>query len=65
MTYKLNNNLTILSDLNMQELDAIASDPDCKYKFLLENFSEIESLKAAIEKKTCEGNYFIASDVDK
>ena len=49
----------------MQELDAIASDPDCKYKFLLENFSEIESLKAAIEKKTCEGNNFIASDVDK
>ena len=41
--------------IDMNELTAIASDPVCLHLFLLKDFSEVESLKYAIEKKTCEG----------
>ena len=39
----------------MDEVDAIASEPTCVHRFLLHDFQEVESLKYAIEKSTCEG----------
>lgn len=43
------------SKVDLNELTAIASDPTCLHLFLLKDFDEVESLKYAIEKKTCEG----------
>ena len=39
----------------MNELEVIASEPTCIHLFLLHDFQEVESLKYAIEKSTCEG----------
>ena len=41
--------------LNMNELKAIASEPNCMHMFLLHDFEEVESLKYAIEERTCKG----------
>ena len=43
------------SSIEHSELEAIASEPKCLHLFLLTGFSEIEDLKYAIEKRTCEG----------
>ena len=43
--------------LSTNELNAIATDPDCKNVFYLNNFFEFDAMKEAIEKKTCEGKF--------
>ena len=47
----------------MNELDAIATEPTCVNRFLLRDFDEVESLKYAIEKSTCEGTSRVTSRV--
>jgi len=42
-------------DLNIAELEIIASSPTCLYVALLQGFTEFESLKYIIEQKTCDG----------
>ena len=41
--------------IDLNELAVIASVPTCIHLFLLKDFEEVESLKYAIEKGTCEG----------
>ena len=43
------------SGVNVQELDEIATDPDCQHRFLLDNFQAFDSFLNIIEKKTCDG----------
>ena len=43
------------SGVDVAELDAIASDPDCLYRILLKKFYEVESLKDVILKTLCIG----------
>jgi len=44
------------TDLDINELTAIASQPTCTYLILLnQGFDEIDSLVSVIEKKACEG----------
>lgn len=44
------------SSLNLQELKAIASTPDCTYLVLLpEGFSGMNSIVSVIQKKACKG----------
>ena len=42
--------------IDQNELEAIASEPICLHLFLLRDFNEVDELKYAIEKRTCEGN---------
>jgi len=42
------------SGVYLPELNAIASDPVCLHLFLLSGFNDIEGLKSAIEKRTCD-----------
>lgn len=49
------------SSIDITELQVIASDPTCTHLMLLSNFTEFDSLKYAIEKKTCEGSKLISS----
>jgi len=42
------------SSVDLNELEVIASDPLCIHLFLLSGFNEIEALKSAIEKRTCD-----------
>lgn len=42
-------------DIDLNELEVIASEPTCIHLFLLDGFDEMDSLKYAIEKGTCEG----------
>lgn len=48
------------SGIDIDELQVIASDPTCTHLMLLSNFTEFDSLKYAIEKKTCEGSRLIS-----
>ncbi len=41
--------------VDLNELEAIASDPMCLNLFLLRGFDEVEDLKYAIERRTCAG----------
>ena len=41
--------------IDIVELDSIASPPICQHKFLLKGFQEINDLKYAIQKRTCQG----------
>lgn len=43
------------SNLNIQELSAIASDPDCNHLSLLKDFNEFDAFVNQIEKKVCDG----------
>ena len=43
--------------IDLNELAVIASKPTCIHLFLLSDFEEVESLKYAIEKGTCEGTH--------
>jgi len=52
------------SSLNLEELDVIASDPKCVQRIILSDFTEVESLKYAIEKRTCEAPVIISPDVN-
>lgn len=47
------------SSIDIGELQVIASDPVCTHLMLLANFTEFDSLKYAIEKKTCEGLHLV------
>ena len=42
---------------DLKELNTIASDPVCLTVFMLEGFNEFDSLKYAIEKRSCEGSF--------
>ena len=50
-------------NVDMNELEVIASDPTCLHLFLLKDFEEVESLKYAIEKSTCEGTPFCVNNI--
>lgn len=52
------------ASIDIRELEVIASEPECLHLFLLKDFTEVESLKYAIEKRTCDGwlANFIVSD---
>jgi uncharacterized protein YegL len=50
------------STVDMNELAVIASEPVCQHLMLLSNFTEFESLTAAIEKKTCEAPIIISPE---
>ena len=43
------------TSVNLDELDIIASDPNCLHRILLSSFTEVDSLKYVIEKRTCDG----------
>ena len=43
-------------NLDMNELEAIASEPLCLHLFILDDFTEVDDLKYVIEKRTCEGS---------
>ena len=43
------------ASIDLQELEVIASEPECLHLFLLKDFTEVESLKYSIEKRTCDG----------
>jgi len=47
------------SNVDLTELESIASDPMCLHLFLLTGFNEIEDLKSAIEERACEGRQLI------
>ena len=47
----------------MDELEAIASKPTCIHQFLLHDFEEVESLKYAIEERTCKGTCVMSRHV--
>ena len=59
------------SGIDQNELEAIASEPICLHLYLLKNFDEVDDLKYAIEKRTCDGRWAIirrchaAADDDK
>ena len=39
----------------LQELQAIATDPDCLHLFMLTGFAEFVVLGSIIERRTCDG----------
>lgn len=43
------------ASIDIHELEVIASEPECMHLFLLKDFTEVESLKYSIEKRTCDG----------
>jgi hypothetical protein len=51
----MNIQIHFLSRLNLNELETIASDPVCLHLILLKGFTEVDSLKYAIEQRTCNG----------
>ncbi|XP_067665688.1 uncharacterized protein [Haliotis asinina] len=42
-----------IGSINRQELQAVASDPNCTHVFVLDNFSEIDSLLNEMRKGSC------------
>ncbi|XP_050390698.1 uncharacterized protein LOC130010268 [Patella vulgata] len=40
--------------INENELQAISSDPDCTHVFILKDFSEVETIINAIQKRACQ-----------
>lgn len=45
------------ASIAVSELQVIASDPVCLYVILLSTFTELDSLKYIIQKRTCDGGY--------
>ena len=43
------------TSVNLKELNIIASDPNCLHLILLSSFTEVDSLKYVIERRTCDG----------
>ena len=50
--------------VRMTELQAIASTPECLYLILLDDFSEVESLKYAIQEGTCDGQCYVYLSIE-
>ena len=53
------------SSLNMDELEAVASDPVCMHLILLDGFTEFESLSNTIQERTCEAPIIINPPIGK
>ena len=43
------------NNLDIQELIAMASEPNCKHLFVLSNFNEFDAFVNQIEQSVCEG----------
>lgn len=43
------------NEVDVNELEVIASDPVCLHLSLIKDFTEIESLKYAIQRRSCDG----------
>ncbi|XP_050390695.1 uncharacterized protein LOC126809880 [Patella vulgata] len=50
------------SGINENELKAISSDPDCTHVFILKDFSEVETIINAIQKRACQGLLVLERD---
>ena len=49
------------SSVDLDELQAIASEPTCMHLFLLSGFDEMAALTSQIEKRTCEGTFLLCN----
>ena len=60
----LNKDVTVFAaglgdNVNLDELEAIASDPDCNHLSLLPDFDSFELFVYQLEKEVCQGCSFI------
>ena len=46
------------NNVNIQELNGIASDPDTDYVYRVDNFDSITAIKGALVKEVCEGKIY-------
>lgn len=48
-------NLGVSDQVDLDEIQMMASEPVCLHRFLLSDFTEVEALTSVIEKRSCEG----------
>lgn len=43
-------------DINIQELNSIATDPDTEHVFTVTNFASLKTISNSLTSRTCDGN---------